>query len=76
MASEDNIRRLMYERYRQPRNIFEEVEELEAWDERRKRPGRFTKGKAKTAELNTENKGYIWARGQKPLKPRSGDNDT
>jgi len=74
MASEDNIRRLMYERYRQPRNIFEEVEELEAWDERRKRRGRFARGR--TAELNTETQGYIRAHGDKRLKPRSGDNDT
>jgi hypothetical protein len=74
MASEDNIRRL-----RQPeKNVFEEMEEHERemkdWAERRRGQSRFVPGK--TAELNIENRGYIWARGQRPTKKRSSPSDT
>jgi hypothetical protein len=74
MATEDNIRRL-----RQPeKNVFEELEEHERemkdWAERRKGQSRFVPGK--TAELNIGNRGYIWARGQRPAKKRSSPSDT
>lgn len=81
MSPEDNIRVLRRTQSAAPVNIFELLDqeeerkkELEAWHERRKNrvPAQ---GKTKTAELNDDNRGYIWARRQKPLPPRSGKND-
>jgi hypothetical protein len=75
MASEDNIRRL-----RQPeKNVFEELEEHERMlEERRRRlkEADLLGGRGKTAELNIGNRGYIWARGQRPVKKRSSPSDT